>query len=210
MTNKLGLYNGALRLLKQRALATISDGVEARLLLDAVYDETLAWCLESGNWNAASVSVAIEASDDIEPSFGFGCAVEKPDDWVRTIGIAANGEFSPPLSAGEYLDEGAYWSCNCDPLYVRYVSSDTQAGLDMSLWLPSFIKFVQHQLAFEIGPHIGNLSEAALDRLERERDRAMRDARSKNSSNGPPMRPPTGRLVRSRGSRIFTRVDRRR
>ena len=42
-----------------------------------------------------------------------------------------------------------------------------------------------------------------MEELKDEARDALRDARSKNAMNGPPMRPPVGRLVRSRaGGRI--------
>lgn len=203
MSSRLALYNGALRLCRQRKLAALTDAVESRRLLDDEYASVLRWAAEQGNWNHSSVSVAIEASVDVQPSFGFTYAVAKPTDWVNTISIGANGDFNPPFGANEFIDEGAYWNCNVDPLYVRYVSDNTVAGLDLSLWPATYELFVQHELAFRIAPHLTSMGEAAMKELERKRDATMRDARSFTAMNGPPMRAPVGRLVLSRtGGRV--------
>jgi hypothetical protein len=201
MTSRLALYNGALRILGQRKLSTLTDSVESRRLLDDCYDEVVQRCSEAGMWNFMGVSVAIEASVDVEPEFGYSYAVEKPSDWLRTVAVSGNGNFDPPLGPGEYVDEGEYWNCNVDPLYVRYISDDDTAGGDLSLWTAHFTKAVQYELAFEIAPHLTSMSASAMQELERRMISAMRDAKSKDAMNQAPERPPSGRLVRSRGGR---------
>ena len=203
-TTKLALYNHALRIIKQRKLSTVTDSVESRRLLDDEYTPAIGWALEQGDWNFATISAAVEASDVVEPEFGYSYAVPKPDDWVRTIATSGNGDFWPPLGAGEYVDEGAYWNCNVDPLYVRYVSDDTEAGLDLTLWPATFALAVAHELAFRIAPHLTTPSASELQELERKRDKAFADARNKDARNQAPDRKAVGRLVRARaGGRAF-------
>ena len=197
-TSALSLYNGALRNIKSRALSALTDTDEARYKLDEVYSDTKNLCLSMGSWNFAGRSVAIEAATDVEPEFGYSYAVEKPSDWVRTVSIAGNGDFWPVAQAGEYVDEGEYWNCNVDPLYVRYISNHTSYGGDLSLWSIAFVRYVEWELAVAVAPHLTAMSAAELDRLDERRQRALRTARSLDASNQAPDRKPVGRLVLAR------------
>lgn len=198
MSTKLGVYNEALRIIKHRSLSTLTDDVEERYKLDDVY--TTGWnrCLTLGNWNFAGRTAAIEASTDVEPEFGYSYAVEKPSDWKRTVQIAGNGDFFPMMGAGEYVDEGGYWNCNVDPLYVRYISNHTSYGGDLSSWTENFELFVAYELAVKIAPHLTAMSANELNELKSDRVDALRVARSVDAFNQAPDRKPIGRLVLAR------------
>lgn len=198
MASKLGLFKGALLKVKQRPISALTDTDESRYTLDTVYDDVVAMALSAGNWNFAGRSVAIEASTDVEPEFGFAYAVEKPSDWVRTVQIAGNGDFWPQLDAGEYVDEGEFWNCNVDPLYIRYVSDHTSYGGDLSLWPAAFSDYVEWELASHIAPHLTSMSVSELDWIEKQKQRALNQARSLDAFNQAPDRKPVGRLVRAR------------
>lgn len=182
-TSRLTLYNGALAKLGQARLATLTDTGESRRLLDDEYDRAVKFCLESGDWNFATLAIAKEASTDVEPSFGYQFAVEKPDDWLRTTIVSGNGLFYPALGPGEFVDEGEFWSCNFDPLYIRYVSIANDQGLDLSLWTQAFVEAVEFNLAQRIGPRIPSLSEASKEALDKRAKRAMINAKSKDAWN---------------------------
>lgn len=195
MTNKLSLYNGALRILKHRKIA-LTDNVEARHLLDDEYDKVIAWCLEQGLWNFALRATALEADVEIEPEFGHSYAFEQPLDYVRLNAISSNGHFNPTLE--HYVDEGGYWLASTNPIYVSYVSNGNDFGGDLSRWTATFVLAVEYELAYRIAPHLTSMGEDAARELERRRDKSMRDARSKDALNQPAQRPPPGRLVQSR------------
>lgn len=203
---KLTLYNGALRIIKNRRLTATTDDVEARYLLDDEYEEARAWCLEQGYWNFASRMVEIEASEDEEPLFGLKYAFTKPIDYVRLVRISASPYLWPTLEDLQYTDEGDYWYSSVNPLYVQYISNDSAYGEDFSLWPQTYTLFVQHELAYRIAPHLGSFSANELQEFERKRDKALKDARSKDAMNQGAMRPPPGRLTRSRGGG-FTRYN---
>lgn len=196
--SKLTLYNGSLRELGQRKLSTLTDSVEARRQLDDVYDQTVKRMLAAADWNFAGVSVSIEASVDVEPSFGYGYAFEKPDDWVRTVQMSGNDRFYPTLGPGEYVDEGGYWNADCDPLYLRYISNATDAGLDYSLWSSEFVLAVEFELAVRIAKHLTQMSAAQMDVLKKDAKRALQEAKSKDAANQAPGRLARGRLTRAR------------
>jgi hypothetical protein len=201
--SQLSLYNGALRIIKNRRLSTITDDVEERYLLDDVYEEALGWCLEQGLWNFALRAVLLEASTDVVPEFGWVYAFEKPSDFVRLNAIGGNEYMDPTLE--QYVDEGGYWLADVNPLYVSFISNNSSYGGDTSKWPRTYELFVQHELAWRVAPHLTAMPTEQLGQLQDLRDRAMKDARSKDALNQPAMRPPPGRLVQSRlGSRTYT------
>ena len=122
MATVLGLYNGALFLLKAARLSTVSDAREERYALDQVYDSVLGYCLESGDWNFAARTVALEDDTDVEPEFGFTYSFEKPSDVVRLIAISSTGDLWPPLE--RFLEEGGMWHADCGRAAAR-------AGVDI-------------------------------------------------------------------------------
>ncbi|MGH6816456.1 MAG: hypothetical protein ACREC6_12200 [Hyphomicrobiaceae bacterium] len=201
-TSRLTLYNGALRHLKERRLATVSDAVEPRRLLDDAYDGTLAFMLEAGLWNFAKRTVAIEQDPSLAPAFGFSYAFDKPTDFVRLTAISASPTLMPTLD--DYVDEpalgAAAWHANVDPLYVGYVSNDAQYGGNLTLWPESFVRAVEFDLAVKVGPHLVSLDGTALAALERQSFRALLRAKSLAAMNEPIKRPPPGRLVKSRSA----------
>lgn len=199
---KLSIYTGAARILKLRPFDTVTDDVEARYLMDAEYEDARAWALEQGLWNFASRLVELEASEDEEPVFGHNYAFDKPADFVRLVKISASPYLYPTLEDIQYTDESNYWFSSVNPLYVQYVSNDASYGEDLSLWPQTYTLFVQHELAYRVAPHLTSFSANELQDLERRRDRALKDARSKDAMNQGAMRPPPGRLTTSRGGRF--------
>lgn len=222
----LSVYNGALRLLGKRLLnnfddATVSsrktvfvDGkpvmmaqrdveleMTLRRLLDECYDQAVDYMLAQGLWNFASRTLAIEEDTAVEPVFGYNYAFEKPTDFIRLVAIGSNGDLYPTLD--DYLDEGNYWNANVTPLYVQYISNDASYGLDTSLWPVTFTKALEAYLAKELAPHAG-LSAAKMKAVDEEYAFRIRDARSKDAMNQAAMRPPPGRLVRSRGGSRYS------
>jgi hypothetical protein len=196
MTDRLSLYNGGLKILKQRKLSALTDAVEARYVLDDEYDKVVAWALEQGLWNFALRTLAVEASVDVESEFGPTYAFERPEDYVRLNAISGNGHFDPTLN--DYVDEGEYWLASVNPLYVSYVSNDTSYGMNLGRWPQTFVSTVEHELAYRAGPALTAMGAREYQDLERRRDKVLRDARSKDALNQPAQRPPSGRLVGAR------------
>jgi hypothetical protein len=192
----LSIYNGALAKVRHRNLATATDNTEARRLCDSEYAKAKAWCLEQGLWNFALRTTMLESSTVVTPEFGMSYAFEKPDDFVRLNAISGNAYFNPTLE--QYADEGGFWVADIDPLYVSYISNDASYGGDISRWPATFDLAVEYDLAFRIAPHLTSMGGDALVDLMKMRDRAIRDARSKDALNQPASRPPPGRLTQSR------------
>lgn len=197
MTDRLGLYNEALRECGQRKLASLAEDVPARHYLDDVWDGGgIDHCLQQGLWNFAIRTVRFEYEPAIEPEFGFQHAFAKPADFLRLVQIGSEGSFSPPLNA--YEDERGFWWADCQQLFVRYVSNDEIYGSDLSLWTPAFAKFVALHFAFEIAPRL-TAANTDIDRLERRLRRARTEARSYDAQEEPTRFAPEGQWLRSRG-----------
>lgn len=146
MPTKLSIYNGTLLLCGSARLANITEDRPARYLLDELWDsDTINGCLESAFWNHAMRTVQIEYSQSVTPPFGPRRAFDKPTDLRKLYSLCSDEYFSAPLH--QYQDEGNYWFAELDTIYVRYVSSDTSYGMDLSLWPVSFTRFVEASFA---------------------------------------------------------------
>ena len=145
---QLGLYNEALRLIGERKLLSLSENREPRRVLDDIWDGgAVNYCLEQGLWNFAMRAVMIDASTTSIPAFGYTNAFDKPNDHIRTAGVADDEFFNAPLTA--YMEEVGFWFASVDPLYVRYISNASSYGNDLTRWPQTFTKYVAAYLASE-------------------------------------------------------------
>lgn len=193
MTDRLSLYNGCLRILKDRPLANLSENRESRRTLDAIWDDgAVKACLEAGQWKFASRAVLLDGSPSITDEFASQWVFDKPTDWVRTIGVWSDSALSCPFE--DYREEGGFWVGTLESMYVKYVSEDTDYGLDYSLWPQSFVKFVEAHLALEL---TGPLTER-YGELEKVRQRFLDIAASHDAQGDPTKFLPAGSWVRAR------------
>lgn len=202
MADKLGTFNAALRKLGQRKLASLSEAVEARRVLDDLWTDAVTYCLEQGFWRFARRSVEIAAEDAVEPAFGYTYAFTVPEDLIKLYQISDNEFFDPPLN--EYREEAGYWYAEIDVLCVSYVSSDATKGFDLSRWPASFTEYVATRLAQLACVALTQSSDRTKDLMADER-RAKKLALSHDAMRGPVAYPPTGSWVlsRSRGAGWF-------
>lgn len=207
MPGKLSLYNGALREVGERKLASLSENREPRRVLDSIWDdEAVRTCLAAGQWNFATNSIELSYSPSVEPAFGYRYAFTKPEYWVRTVAMCEDERFSSPLL--QYQDEGAYWYADLETLYVRYVDSGTSFGLDYSKWPPNFTRYVETWLAARICMSLTQ-NQSKRDNLERDAEVWLVKAKSTDAMDeaarflpeGSWTRSRRGRNVRDRGSR---------
>jgi hypothetical protein len=144
---QLGLYNEALRLIGERRLASISENREPRRVLDDIWnDGAIDYCLEQGQWNFAMRAIEITESATV-PAFGYQYAFDKPNDFIRTAGMAEDERFARPLI--ETNEEVGFWFANITPIYIRFVSNAATYGGDLQRWPSTFSKFVAAYLASE-------------------------------------------------------------
>lgn len=180
MASRLSLYNAALRACGETKINDLADSSERRRILDDVYDDTLAWCLEEGYWNFALRTVQVDEDTGITLGFGWTSAFTKPDDWVRTAKLSADGNFSYPLL--RYSDEPSLWLADVTPIFVQYVSDDDAFGNDLSIWPASYQRFVELALADRAVLALSQ-NRSRKDELERLMKMSRRDALSKDAMN---------------------------
>lgn len=210
-TTKLRLYRRAHLILKENGVdVQVTDDTAFVNTLNLVYDEAISYILEHGKWTFAARSMSIEASEDVDPAFGYEFAFEKPDDYKNLIRLSARAELYPPFGENEYADEGVYWYANVDPLYVSIVSGSAEFGGNLSLWPQIVADALAYEMAWRAAPTLTNMSANEKQSLEEDKVKALRGAEAWNESKKPPEAPPPSRLVMARRGRTAWRETWRR
>lgn len=200
---QLSLYNGALMQLGETGLANLTETRESRYLLDNVWDNTggLSDCLNDGFWKFAIRSVQWAHDPSVTPNFGLQWAFSLPTDYVRAYMVCSDAYFSTPLNL--YRMEGRrYLYADIDPIFLSYVSNDTNYGLNLSNWTLNFTRYVECYFAWRIAPKVYQ-SESKLEALEKRLHRILIEARSLDAMEGAVDFPAAGSWVRSRWGRNY-------
>lgn len=198
-TNRLKLYNSALFLVGERNLASLTESRLPRRLLDHLWDNGVVdFCLEQKQWKFATRTVRLDSDPSLTPEFGYQFGFVKPSDCLRTVAFCSDEYFDHPIE--RYSDEAGYWFAETDPIYVKYISNDTDYGADLSLWPKSFEAYVAAHMAAEIcmGLNQAETKKAALEKLASE---LLKKAASKDAMDGPTGRLPGGTWTAARGGR---------
>lgn len=203
MTDQLRLYNDALLICGERFLASLTEDREPRRLLDQAWNSNaIQYCLEQAPWSFATRTQLIDYDTDASPTFGFGYRFNKPTDWVATSALCQDEFFKVPLT--DYADEVDYFYASVSPIYLQYVSNDTNYGLAMGRWPQTFSDYVAAHLAGKI---ILKLTTDAARRdyilhpKEGLEARRLLTAQNKNSHGKPTLFPAKGRWVMARQTR---------
>jgi hypothetical protein len=201
MTDQLSLYNGALRCLGEARLATLTEAVESRRELDAIWDDgAIDDCLDMGHWNFATRTVQASYDPDVTPSFGFTYGYSKPTDWIKTCAIASDEYFRNPLTDLDYKDEGGRWWSDLDSFYVSFISNDSGYGMNFALWPTPFVKLVEAYMANELAPRLRK-SQSGLAEAEVKFKNAKLMARNSDAMNEGAKFAPAGSWANSRAGR---------
>ncbi len=200
---RLSIYNNALTMVGERALADLTEDTEGRRLLDQVWNSNgVDACLEEAQWEFAMRTIRIDYDTGITPDFGYARAFDKPTDWILTSALCSDEFFRVPIL--RYVDETGYWYTDLDTIYVRYVSNGASYGADLSKWPRSFTEFVETHFASKIVLKISN-DEAKLslfvNPLNPEkslRGRALLRAKSRCAMSGPSLMSATGNWSNAR------------
>lgn len=200
MTTQLKIYNGALTLCEAREIAALTVNEEGRKLLDSVWnDGGVRYCLEQGQWKFAMRAAQLDADTDFDPEFGYQFAFAKPSDWVLTSAVSTDEVFNEPLT--RYLDEGGFWYCDHNLIYVRYVSDHADFGGDLTIWPTTFVDYVKAHFASRICHKIpgGERVIAKIcDPRKGEAARRLSTAKNKDAMAGPTTFPVRGSWSRAR------------
>lgn len=210
MATRLGLYNGALREVQERKLASLTENREPRRLLDDVWnDDFVNFVLQQKQWRFGRRSVELSPEAAIVPAFGYQNAFAIPSDFVRTCAFCSDEFMRVPLL--DYQIEAGYWYADVDPIYLSYISNDAAYGGDLTLWPPNFVLYAETHMASLIA---GRLTGNKTDRNDLLKLAAIRlkEAASTDAMESPTAFPPMGTFVRARlgGSSSLDRGSRSR
>ena len=200
-TNRLALYQSALLLCGERFLASLTENVESRRLLDNVWNEQNAvqYCLEQGMWQFAMRTDKIDNDPSVETQFGYRYAFDKDTDWVNTAAICSDEYFTTPLT--RFADETVYWFADITPIFVKYVSNSTQYGYNLGIWPQTFSDYVSAFLSSRIIAKLTS-DERRLDYILNPKTGMLAQklalAKSKACMTQPTQFPAIGTWVRSR------------
>jgi hypothetical protein len=203
--SQLDLFNGALLLLGERKLASLSEAREPQRVLTQVWNEgkgATRAMLEKGLWKFAIRSSLMTYSPSITPSFGYQFAFNKQSDHVRTAAVCTDPYFNQPLT--QYDDESGYLYCDFSTIYVKWVSDDPSYGNNLSLWTQAFIEYFEHFLAWRSAFRITLNKEKEAD-MAKKMETAGIKARSLDAMDGPAKFMPTGTWVSARRGRFVQR-----
>lgn len=198
MPSRLSLYNGALRILGERKLASLTESREPRRKLDEAWDaDALKTVLQAGQWNFAcrSAKLDYDPTVTISTDLGYQRAFQRPDDFVRMMGVCEDGYFQIPLT--RYSFEGGFWYADLDAIYVRYVSNAAQYGADYSLWPANFTRYVEAYLAELTAMGITQSAEKK-EAAAREMKHWLTEAQATDAMEQPVKFKPAGSWTRAR------------
>lgn len=203
-TTRLKIYNGALRLCGERAIADLTVNEEGRRLLDEVWnDGGVRYCLEQGQWRFAMKAAKMNKETAITPDFGLANAFAKPTDWCVTSAVCSDEFYNVPLL--RYTDEAGYWFADIDPIYVKFVSDAEAYGANLALWPVSFTEYVKAYFASQMITKISG-TEERRDELLKQRTgilaQALLVAKNRDAMAEPTKFPAQGGWSRSRQGRI--------
>lgn len=194
MTDRLSLYNEALLLLEERKLASLTEAREPRYVLDTIWNNgAVKTCLEEGLWNHATRSMMIDYDPSYTAPFGYKYRFSKPSDYVRTAAICSDEYFRTGIK--HYSDEGDYWYCDNETIYVQIISDGETYGGDLSKWPQSFCRFFEAYMAHRASFKIAKSKVDDMAKLVKPR---KLEARNNDAMNQPVKFRPRGSWLRSR------------
>lgn len=196
--SRLSIYNGALRWLEERKLVSLKENREPRRYMDDEFDENNIFCLSEGNWNFAMREIQIGPEQSTLPNFGYNFLFRKPFDCISTFMVSGNEGFDPLMR--QFTDQNGFWFSNSPIMYVRYTSSDPHYGLNMALWTPAFIQFVEARLAWLCAGRLKQ-KQSLVDSLAKLVKMTKAEAVSTDSQDLPPGKIPFGTWTLARTPR---------
>lgn len=165
--DKLAIYNNALLLLGQRALANITENRPPRHLLDGAYNlNAVQYCLEIVQPHFATKVITLSS-----PSASVGHAMANthtlPADYIKLVRVYSDDKLDQEVN--RYFIEGRSIVSDYPVLYVRYITDSKVATFGE--WTPSFVRVVAAYLAREISiksspDEYSKIEALFLDRVE--------------------------------------------
>lgn len=191
MATKLDVYNDALRRLGDLRLASLTEDVEARYVLDGAWAQVVEMSLTDAYWNFATKTVALEADDPPDGIPGFYYSFTKPADWLRTVKAYPDERKMVEL---DYADESGKLYAGQESMILRYVSKAPAATPES--WPAMFADVVAARLALETCERLTQNS-GKFDTLYKLHKEALATAKSRDALDQSGIRLRSGSWVRS-------------
>lgn len=196
MTDKLSLYNDALRMVGEPKLSTTTDNRPERYALDSIWDEDpILEVLEESQWTFATRSMEWNYDASVDPAFGYQYGFTKPDDYIRTVAICYDESYLSPIT--KFEDENNYWYAETETIYIKYTSKDSAYGKDYSLWTRAFKNAVAARMAHGLAIHLAK-SQSMQENMERQYEKTLKKAISMDGMNKPTRFLPPGNWTQAR------------
>jgi hypothetical protein len=195
MVDTLSLYNRALRHLKVRRLASLTEDVTARYELDAVFSDVKQAMLEKAGWKFAIRTSQLDADPNVTPGFGKAYVFALPDDFVRWAAVSVDDRFNVEDFSFEEKN-GLLFSDNAT-LYVKYVSNDTAYGFDLGKFTDNYAEAFGAEMAERTCLPITKDANLLVD-VKRESLRLLNRAKQFDALSDPVRFKPPGTFVTSR------------
>lgn len=174
---KLGIFNKALRAIGDLRLASLTEDVEARYVLDEAWESCMCFVFTEGLWNFATKTEVITADPGQPPIPGYSFTFDKPVHWIRTITISQTSLFDIEAN---YRDENGRIYANFDTLYIRYISKEKAVDDQIPNWPAAFGDAVAMYLAKECAERLSGSGEKAQVMEQRYKE-AIASAKNKDA-----------------------------
>ena len=147
----LAIYNDALLILGQDKLPSGTADSPNRTRLDTTLEAGVVEdVLEDTEWKFGVKSVEITYDLSVDPPWGWDYALQKPADLLRISGLFSDEMMRHGIK--DYVDEGDYFYCGYDTIYLRYISSDWVSSA--AAWPTYFARLVAAKMAYNAAPVI--------------------------------------------------------
>lgn len=195
----LKIYNDALLIMGLEELSSKNDDSNRRVKLDrALSADLVENLLESIGWSFGTTSVELNNDPSLEPEWGHEYAFRKPDNLLRIKGLFLDEYMRNPLKY--YNDEGEYWFCDWDTIYVEYIRRELLTS--PADWPAFFRKLVAAQMALDTAASLANEGANVELVMVKYQDR-KNDARSNDAMQSPPRVLHEGSWSRSRSPKGY-------
>lgn len=188
------IYNDALLIIGQDKLPAGNSDHINRVRLDTAVDAgVVSEVLEDTEWKFGVTSAKLEYDPNVSPAWGHQYAHQKPSDLHRLSGLFQDEFFQVPLKY--YEDEGDYFFCGNDTIYIKYVS--TTWLTQPSAWPSYFSRLVAARMALNSAPVI---DKQMIDHATNIYVRRKNSAMSNDAIQSPPQVIRSGNWTNSRWS----------
>jgi hypothetical protein len=149
MSDKLTLYNEALRLVGDLRLVTLTDDVEARYALDDAWNRSVLFVASQANWPHAYASAqASLLPDTSSPGYTKSYTINNAN-WLRTVMVSLDEHFAVGAHYHQALGK-LFLNTSAVNIFVRYIDKTYLGDAHIATWSEMFCSAVSHRLAFEV------------------------------------------------------------